>query len=154
AGGERFLVKVTDITSVATPYDFKLEWFPTFDCFEHNDVKEDAKRISVGDTIAALTQSGWTGTDDSVANIPAAPLSDWYVSALGAGPATVAATSVPSTSQLRLTLYDANGNQVGTTNAANPGASVSLNYNVAASGDFFLRVEALRNAGGVDASRQ
>src|SRR5262249_42568936 len=135
----RYRVRVNSVLQGAmpNPYTFNATYVAVNDTFEPNDMRPQAKTITVGSAVHGFFYAGYatsTGPTDT-------DWDDWYKVTLAAGSAQISVTDVPSDATASFQLYDASGTIVpGTGIGSNDGASFSSSRTGLAAGDYTLKV--------------
>ena len=133
--GQRYRIMVDNHTGSAG-YDLAIDWQPTFDCYEPNQTRDEAKAIPLG-TIEALMVAGYVDGDDP----DESAFSDWYRLQLDNGEVTVEVHDGPFDVAHRVRLVDSDGQEVDDDWTVEDGAAVGFSTDVTA-GEYYVQVTA------------
>lgn len=128
------------------PYTLLATYHQVPDVYEPNDVRADAKAITVGTPVEAYLTAG---REYSTA-IPEGEWEDWYKVELAAG--TVDIVLAPNARDVdgKIVLYSSVGTQLVTKGDNTEGSSVELTHEIATAGTYYLKIspyEAARTEG-------
>lgn len=122
--------------SKPTAYTLKTTFVPVNDTFEPNDLRTDAKPISVGTAVQGYFFAGYL---ESTGYRPNA-WEDWYKVTLATGASTITLDPVATDVNASITLYDNLAAQVKTGYETTDGSTVVMTY-AATAGDYYLKIE-------------
>lgn len=119
-----------------TAYTLKTTFVPVNDTFEVNDLRTDAKPISVGTAVQGYFFAGYLESTGFRANA----WQDWYKVTLATGASTITLDPVASDINASITLYDSLAAEVKSSYEATEGSTVIMTY-AATAGDYYLKIE-------------
>ena len=120
----------------ANPYTLSVVYHQVPDAYEPNDLRSQAKPITIGTPVEAYM---FAGREVSTA-IPSEDWLDWYAVDLVPGTLNVRLSPAANDIDGNIVLYDPDGVQIANKGSNTEGSAVKLTEDIAAAGTYYLKI--------------